>query len=164
MAALGPRLQFARQRTRRTMTPVPSAALIVASASSAPGRGSLSGTPARWQVMQTYTVAASVAVAVSDMRVASAAATRDAPQDVCCDSGARRQPTGAEAPRPARDRINGRSPGSRVAARHRLPGYFQWLSGADSPLTVAGAAVALEPRFLTTFPVRSLVRDRRCRT
>src|SRR5713101_2612655 len=30
--------------------------------------------------------------------------------------------TGAEAPRPARDRINGRSPGWRVAACHRLPG------------------------------------------
>ena len=28
----------------------------------------------------------------------------------------------AEAPRPATNRINGRSPGSRVAARHRLPG------------------------------------------
>jgi|SRR4249920_2976135 hypothetical protein len=28
----------------------------------------------------------------------------------------------AEAPRPAHDRIDGRSPGSRVAARHRLPG------------------------------------------
>src|ERR1700674_2333542 len=29
---------------------------------------------------------------------------------------------GAEAPRPAHDRIDGRSPGSRVTARHRLPG------------------------------------------
>src|SRR5712671_2190760 len=28
----------------------------------------------------------------------------------------------AEAPRPAHDRIDGRSPGSRVTARHRLPG------------------------------------------
>src|SRR6516162_5275122 len=32
--------------------------------------------------------------------------------------------TRAEAPRPARDRIDGRSPGSRVAACHRLPGYL----------------------------------------
>src|SRR5262249_16491887 len=59
--------------------------------------------------------------------------------------GAAREPSGAEAPRPARVRINGRSPGSRVAARHRLPGRFQWRRGTGSPLTVAGAAVALEP-------------------
>jgi len=65
--------------------------------------------------------------------------------------------TGAEAPRPARDRIDGRSPGSRVAARHRLPGYPQWLCGTGSPLTVAGAAVDLEREFRTTFPVRSRV-------
>ena len=31
--------------------------------------------------------------------------------------------TGAEAPRPAHARIDGRSPGSRVTARHRLPGF-----------------------------------------
>jgi hypothetical protein len=68
---------------------------------------------------------------------------------------------GAEAPRPARDRINGRSPGSRVVARHRLPGLTQWLCGSGSPLTVAGAAVALEPAFRTTFPLRSRSRDRR---
>jgi len=30
--------------------------------------------------------------------------------------------TDARAPRPARDWSDGRSPGSRVAARHRLPG------------------------------------------
>src|ERR1700686_1545625 len=46
----------------------------------------------------------------------------------------------AEAPRPAHDRIDGRSPGSRVTARHRLPGISQWLCGSGSPLTVAGAA------------------------
>src|SRR3984893_955168 len=61
--------------------------------------------------------------------------------------------TGAEAPRPAHARIDGRSPGSRVIARHRLPGFPQWLSGVGSPHTVAGAAAALEaplptlPRF-----------------
>ena len=53
MAALAPRLQLARQLTGRTTTPLPAAALAVASASIAPGRGSLSGSPARRQVMQT---------------------------------------------------------------------------------------------------------------
>src|SRR5450432_4258122 len=51
------------------------------------------------------------------------------------------------APRhPARlhDRIDGRSPGSRVTARHRLPGVSQWLCGSGSPLTVAGAAAESE--------------------
>ena len=54
-----------------------------------------------------------------------------------------------------------RSPGSRVAARHRLPGWSQWQCGTGSPLTVAGAAAALELSFRTAFPVRSRVRDRR---
>src|SRR5260370_15458168 len=72
----------------------------------------------------------------------------------------------AEAPRPAHDRIDGRSPGSRVTARHRLPGLPQWLCGSGSPLTVAGAAAESElwepgSPFHTAFPVRSQVRDRR---
>jgi len=41
---------------------------------------------------------------------------------------------------PGCDRIDGRSPGLRLAARHRLPGRVQWLSGSGLPLTVAGAA------------------------
>ena len=53
MAALGPRVQLARQRSRRTSTSVPAAARSVAAASSAPGRGSLSGSPARLQVVHT---------------------------------------------------------------------------------------------------------------
>src|SRR5215468_6609339 len=53
--------------------------------------------------------------------------------------------TGTEAPRPACDRTDGRSPGSRVQARHRLPGSSQWHCGKGSPLTVAGAAADLEP-------------------
>src|SRR3984893_12776503 len=74
----------------------------------------------------------------------------------------------AEAPRPAHDRIDGRSPGSPVTARHRLPGLSQWLCGSGSPLTVAGAAAESErwepcSRSLTAFPVRSHVRDRRSR-
>jgi hypothetical protein len=76
------------------------------------------------------------------------------------------------APRhPARlhDRIDGRSPGSRVTARHRLPGMSQWLCGSGSPLTVAGAAAESElwepgSRSFTAFPVRSHVRDRRSRS
>jgi hypothetical protein len=74
-------------------------------------------------------------------------------------TGARYESTGAEAPRPARDRIDGRSPGSRVAARHRLPGWSQWLCGTGSPLTVAGAAVELEPEVPHHIPC-SLSRER----
>ena len=73
----------------------------------------------------------------------------------------RDQSTSAEAPRPARDRIDGRSPGSRVAARHRLPGLSQWQCGTGSPLTVAGAAAELERSLRTAFPLRSRARDRR---
>src|SRR5438477_10857208 len=80
--------------------------------------------------------------------------------------GAESESTCAEAPRPAHDRIDGRSPGLRVTARHRLPGLSQWRRGSGSPLTVAGAAADLEPPkwFDTAFPVRSHVRDRRCRS
>ena len=53
MAALGPRVQLARQRSRRTSTSVPAAACSVAQARIVPGRGSLSGSPARLHVMQT---------------------------------------------------------------------------------------------------------------
>src|SRR6516164_10192249 len=95
----------------------------------------------------------------SAVHVGSTNGTRNAPR--LDRPGAQKQSTGAEAPRPARDRIDGRSPGSRVVARHRLPGFSQWLCGTGSPLTVAGAAVDLEPQFRTTFPVRSRTRDRR---
>jgi hypothetical protein len=74
-------------------------------------------------------------------------------------TGARYESTGAEAPRPARDRIDGRSPGSRVVARHRLPGWSQWLCGTGSPPTVAGAAVELEPEVPHHIPC-SLSRER----
>src|SRR5712691_10083871 len=107
-------------------------------------------------------IGASDDASVSVTLVCSTTVTRAAPRGAKAPS---RVPldesTGAEAPRPARDRINGRSPGSRVAARHRLPGWSQWPCGTGSPLTVAGAAAELEPAFLTAFPVRSLVRDRR---
>ena len=48
--------------------------------------------------------------AIRPFRIATAARKRSAP----------------EAPRPARARIDGRSPGSRVVALHRLPGLPQW--------------------------------------
>ena len=56
--------------------------------------------------------------------------------------------TVAEAPRPARDQWDGRSPGSRVIAAYRLPdlslaGQKSVASGKRSPPTVAGAAVGL---------------------
>ena len=55
--------------------------------------------------------------------------------------------TVAEAPRPARDQRDGRSPGSRVKASCRLPDLSMRQTsvalGKCSPLTVAGAAVDL---------------------
>jgi hypothetical protein len=53
MAALGPREQLAKQRSRRTVTSVPAAARSTASANTAPGRGSQSCAPAPRHVMQT---------------------------------------------------------------------------------------------------------------
>src|ERR1700674_4144702 len=94
-------------------------------------------------------------------------ATRATPRGQESPAGCRTQiDQVTEAPRPAHDRIDGRSPGSRVVARHRLPGISQWLCGSGSPLTVAGAAAESElwelcSRSLTAFPVRSHVRDRR---
>jgi adenosylcobinamide kinase / adenosylcobinamide-phosphate guanylyltransferase len=61
-------------------------------------------------------------------------------------------------------RIDGRSPGSRLDARCRLPGITQWLRGKGSPPTVAGAAAALELVFRTAFPVGSPARDHRSPT
>src|SRR5262249_11685457 len=69
-----------------------------------------------------------------------------------------RNATGAAAPRPPHARIDGGSPGSRVPARPRLPGFSQWLCGTGSPPTVAGAASALKtslptlPRPLPSLP------------
>src|SRR3954452_21528776 len=79
------------------------------------------------------------------------------------DLGCLTESASAEAPRPATNRINGRSPGSRGTGPRPLPGSFQWQCGTGSPLTVAGTAAVLEPAFRTAFPVRSLVRDRRSR-
>ena len=108
--------------------------------------------------MHTYTVAAlDVAAPVSLGCLIEF--TRGAPQDDRPDAGASREATGPEAPRPGYDRINGRSPGSRVAARHRLPGLPQWQRGTGSPLTVAGAAAALEPYVPHRIPC-SLSRER----
>src|SRR3954453_2215017 len=58
MAALSPRLQLARHRTRLTITPDPSAACAVSRAKVAPGRGKSSESSGRRQVMQTKIVIA----------------------------------------------------------------------------------------------------------
>jgi hypothetical protein len=66
-----------------------------------------------------------------------------------------------EAPRPACGRNDGRSPGSRVYARHRLPGGYP--SGTVGGLAAysCGGSCGLGTQFLTAFPVRSRKRDRR---
>src|SRR5258708_1983397 len=69
----------------------------------------------------------------------------------------------AQGPPPRHDLIARTAPWLRGTARHRLPGLAQWRRGSGSPLTVAGAAAELELSFHTAFPVRSHVRDRRCR-
>src|SRR5262249_8871140 len=144
-AALKPRVQFAKHRTGSITTPLPSATLAVAAASIAPGRGSVSGWPGCRQVMHTYTVAASVNAAASVSLGCRTEVTRDAPQGLPPPPGCfmrsdrpRGTPPG---PRPNRRQVSwlaGRrpSPPSRV-----LP---QWQCGTGSPLTVAGAAAALE--------------------
>jgi hypothetical protein len=65
MAALGPRVQFARQRTGCTVMPVPRAAAAAATASLAPGGGSTPGSAQARHVMQTKIVAPSHAGALS---------------------------------------------------------------------------------------------------
>ena len=160
-AALKPRVQFARHRTGWITTPLPSAAFVAAAARIAPGGGSLSVVPACRQVTHTYTVAAPAGASMSVSDDCSEP-TRAAPQGRSPESGCLVRSDRPRGTPPGHDRINGRSPGSRVAARHRLPGTrSQWQCGTGSPLTVAGAAAALEHWFHTAFPVRSRVRDRR---
>src|SRR5216684_3569801 len=66
----------------------------------------------------------------------------------------------AEAPRPAHDRIDGRSPGSRVTARHRLPGdvpvaqWFRLAAYSCGGSCGIGTLGTMFP-FHTAFPVRS---------
>ncbi len=123
-------------------------------------RGSLSVVPACRQVTHTYTVAAPAGASMSVSDDCSES-TRAAPQGRSPESGCLVRSDRPRGTPPGHDRINGRSPGSRVAARHRLPGSrSQWQCGTGSPLTVAGAAAASEHWFHTAFPVRSRVRDR----
>src|SRR5262252_3087891 len=78
--------------------------------------------------------------------------------------GGRMNTTDAEAPRPARARIDGRSPGSRVFAPHRLPGFPQWLCGEARRIQLRGQPrhwSRIQSGFRTAFPVISLSRDRR---
>jgi hypothetical protein len=79
-AALKPRVQFAKHRTGRITTPLPSAACAIAAARIAPGRGSLSGSPGYRHVMHTYTVAAPVDGAASVPLGCAIELTRAAPQ------------------------------------------------------------------------------------
>jgi len=145
IAALRPRLQFPRQRTRFTsMSRLVPSACKVASASAGPLRGASTGSAGARQVMQTNTVVRSSVDCVL---------TRAAPL--------------AEAPRPAREPINGRFPGSRVVALRRLPeasletvlsGVWQALAAyscGGSVVLFRGLTTAIR----TTFPLRSLARD-----
>jgi hypothetical protein len=78
--------------------------------------------------------------------------------------GAKYRSTRAEAPRPARNRINGRSPGSRVVAFLGLPGASRCSSGTSRNahrLQLRGQLRNWDPWSPTAFPVRSLARDRR---
>ena len=164
MAALRPRVQLARQRTRCTVTPVPSAARG--------GRRGQQRARARLALGIAGTPAGDADIDRSRHRRRLGIgrtwlSTRGHPRR---SAGATARAGCHDANRPAprhparrHDRIDGRSPGSRVAARHRLPGIVPVACGTGSPLTVAGAAADLEPAFRTAFPVRSLVRDRRSR-
>ena len=69
-------------------------------------------------------------------------------------------------PRPTSSRVttaDGRSPGSRVVTLRRLPRTenSQWHRTKDSPLTVAGAAAALEISPRTAFPFDPQTGNRR---
>src|ERR1043166_3825848 len=71
-----------------------------------------------------------------------------------------RMATDVEAPRPTRDRTDGRSPGSRVCARPRLPGFNP--SGLWHGLTAysCGGSCGFGSQSRTAFPVRSFAGKR----
>src|SRR5262252_5097817 len=73
--------------------------------------------------------------------------------------GRRMNATGAEAPRPAHARIDGRSPGSRVTARHRLPGLSPVALWYGLAAYSCGGSCGIEnPQgFRTAFPVVPLI-------
>src|SRR6202043_532234 len=52
--------------------------------------------------------------------------------------------------------VDGRSPGSRVSANHRLPGFPVAFEAVNSPLTVAGAAAAQSVKARYRVPFLSL--------
>src|SRR5215472_3524123 len=91
-------------------------------------------------------------------------ATGATPRERASRPGAEQGSTCAEAPRPAHDRIDGRSPGSRVGARRRLPGITQWLLWRGLAAYSCGGSCGLgDLSSPAAFPVRSHVRDRRSR-
>jgi hypothetical protein len=73
------------------------------------------------------------------------------------------QATDAEAPRPTHTRIDGRSPGSRVLARHRLPGFSPVALWYGLAAYSCGGSCGIGNRigFRTAFPVVPLSGDRR---
>jgi hypothetical protein len=154
------------------------AARVVASARILPGRGASAsgaavGSVAPRQVMHTMTV---------DRAVGPVSLIRMAPHKLSsgCGTGANRLAAGsrtvemnstvAEAPRPARDQRDGRSPGSRVSASCRLPDLShadrnQWHQASARRLQLrgqpwVGIQAPLRRWLCTTFPHRSLVRER----
>src|SRR5215471_1608832 len=62
--------------------------------------------------------------------------------------------TGAEAPRPAHARIDGRSPGSRVGARHRLPGFSPVAQWCGLAAYSCGGSCGIGSRKLIRIPYR----------
>src|SRR5271168_5383818 len=75
-------------------------------------------------------------------------------------SPAKAKPT--ETPRPMcmlRRQFDGRSPGSRVFADHRLPGFPVAFLAIGSPFTVAGTAPALNVAIRTGFPFHLLAEN-----
>src|SRR5882757_4170589 len=148
------------------------AATAVALAKARPARGASLVSVAVRQVMQTKTVARPV----GSMSLIPVAPDKHSPG---CGTGGHRanadsrtvemNSTVAEAPRPARDQRDGRSPGSRVSAACRLPDLslrdrHQWHQASAHRLQLRGqpwvCIGALGRSIRTTFPHRSLVRER----
>jgi hypothetical protein len=162
-AALKPRVQFARHRTGRITTPLPSAACSVAAARIAPGRGSLSGSPGYRQVMHTYTVAASVDASASVPLGCPIELTRAAPQGSRPDRvldwnrSAARHPARATTESTAGLLARGSPP---VTA---FPGFVPVAMWHGLAAYSCGGSCGIGTWFRTAFPLHSRVRDRRSR-
>ena len=162
-AALKPRVQFAKHRTGRITTPLPSAACAVAAARIAPGRGSLSDSPGCRHVMQTYTVAPSVGAAASVALGGPIEVTRDAPRGeaptgcLIGNRSAARHPARATTESTAGLLARGSPP---VTA---FPGFVPVAMWHGLAAYSCGGSCGIGTSFRTAFPVRSRLRDRRSR-